>query len=81
MPFADIEKRRAWNRDSERRRRARKRADREAAQLTAAAALPNIINLPDGPPIDRLSAWSQNVLRVPSGHPAGRACADTAGIR
>ena len=74
MPFADIEKRRKYNRDSERRRRARKRAEREAAQQTAAAALPNIIKLPDGPPIDRLSAWSQNVLRVPAGHPlAGRA--------
>ena len=74
MPYADIEKRRAWNRESEKRRRARKRAEREAAQLSAAAALPNILTLPAGPPIDRLSAWSQNVLRVPSGHPlAGRA--------
>ena len=74
MPFKDIEKRRAYNREGEKRRRARKRAEREAAQLTAAAALPNILNLPAGPPIDRLSAWSQNILRVPSGHPlAGRA--------
>ena len=74
MPFADIEKRRAWNRESEKRRRARKRAAREAAQATAAAALPNILTLPAGPPIDRLASWSQNVLRVPAGHPlAGRA--------
>ena len=74
MPFADIEKRRKYNRESEKRRRARKRADREAAQATAAAALPNILTLPAGPPIDRLASWSQNVLRVPAGHPlAGRA--------
>ena len=74
MPYADIEKRRKYNREGERRRRAKRRAEREAAQATAAAALPNVSHLPDGPPIDRLAAWSQNVLRVPAGHAlAGRA--------